>query len=994
MARAATAGEIVKFRADGNASKLFAIFDVPVVVFTARISATPLTHDMLAELSYDTATGSASSCYYGMTVLISTALPATPANTIGMTYVRKAFSASPLPTGESSEYLPAAGNYLTVLDEFGVWQDHIRVQETGAAFIRYDVAYFDQHTNFDPTPIIGSDRAARLSGATVTLSFSASSAMIDGSTIASHLWVFTGASATSGLTTATPTATYNAVGRYKVKYTVTATNGKSRTTWRDVYVYDDTHLVTIDPILTGCSWDWDTGGVEFGLTVLQDATTSTVRDRTKVLLIEEASYGGVAGSIGPLVGSENIVAIGWLDDETITLDPLRGEISFTAKSAHYWLDRETAFVLGYRNTTTTPASWVDIYGLTPDLAIWDALAWRSTLMNCVDIYLTGDTRQAVELQAPQGSLWAQITAISQDTIFAKPCCDNFGRLFVQIDTALVPSADRSAFPVVMTLTKDDYENASITRVTVPKVSRVDLSGVVAAGTGGSAIFSLSDGHVFNRFGGVVVLDQLLLSDQTQANQLAADYKARENKTYTVDLNGLTNNRLIGICPNQFVALSVDAADTLRGITLPGNYIPRRVEWNHNPETGVFEINLGLDPETTGPLSVNGDIPVVDNTGLTLDPWEPPSFPPFVFSPLTVPPPAIPKPATAWVGNTLAILFQFGKGLYHTSLLNPGVWFSDNAPFTATELTDIVFFELCKASRRAYLASSQSVYSTVLESGIKSTIGNPTLFQSYITDTDKNYTVAAIGCRDDIDNGCAAFVGGSWTSASNRQTNTYLTDTTGTLAWKGRFLEIGAGNMPPRYAIGRMTYYNSKWYASVDGALSLARLRRLNDTLTTYENDLSLGIYTTNVYHTHALAADYIYSQSSNQQYRVTNSGATAASLGEGTRENEDQIACDPTGQYMMMAEGFYATTPKKSSDYGATWTTIATFPAGTVQLGSSRIINLGDANKWVWCYNDVADAYHLKIYMTTDGGTTWTSILGNLATLLPAVTYPKIIRYA
>ena len=997
MARAATAGEIIKFRADGNASRLFAIFDVPVPVFIARINQTFTTHDMVAQLAYDTVSfGAVASAIYGMTVLISTALPAAPDNTIGMTYVRKTASASPLYTGETSE-IPYADNlYITVLDEFGCWQDHIRVMDSGAAFIRYDTPYSDQHTNFDPTPIIGSDRAARLSGASTTLNFSASSYMIDGTTIASHLWVFSGASGTSGLTTSTPTATYNACGRYKAKYTVTAANGKSRTTWRDIYIYDDSHLIAIDPILASCDLDWDSGGLEFGLTILQDATTSAVRDRTKVLLIEEASYGGATGSIGALAGAENIVAAGWLDDETVTLDPIRGEISFTVKAANYWLDKENAFILGYKNTNDVPAAWTDIFGLTPDFAAWDAFAWRSTAMNCIDIYLSGDTRQAVELQAPQGSLWAQITTIMQDTIFAHPCCDNYGRIFAEIDTALVPLASRAAFPVVMTLSKDDYEKTSITRVTVPKTSRVDLSGVAINSSVGSAIFSLADGHVFGRFGKVVVLDQLLLSTQAQANQLAADYKAQQNKAYSFEITNGTNNRLIGVCPHQFVAVSIDAADTLRNIPYYGNLIPRRVTWAHNPETGAWSSSWGCDPETSGALFINGDIPVVDDSGLTLDSWQPPSFPPFSFSPLIVPPPAIIPPATAWVGSTIAILFS-GLGLWHTSLLSPGIWTNDTPAFTETELSSLLHFELFRASGRAYLASALQIWNTVLGTGTKTLLGSEAFFKSaFYQASSSNFAIASIGCDQETGR-VAVWTGGAWSDVTWRQSNLYLGGEGGALTKTAQIRENGQGNFPPMTPIGRMTNYAGKWYSSQDGFNTNIRIRRANDGLTAVENTLGLP-YGESAYHNHAQVADYIYQGA----HRITALGTSSAAMGISfpTFSNYQVVDCDPTGQYLLAAADTGHNTPRYSGDFGATWANVSVLPGVTsIYARSSRVLNLGDANRWIYSASDTLDRgsdeiNKFRIFYTGDAGNSWSEITGDLATKLPITATAKEIRAA
>jgi len=889
-ARPATPEELDLFRSDGNSSRLYAIFDVPVLVFTAQINQAFSTVDMITKFSYDNPTLLYTNCKFGMTVVISTSLPATRENTVGLTHVRRPFSAVMAYVGESSNVPYADNLFMTVLDEYGPWQDHVKLNSSGSVFVRSDVPYSDQHTNFDPTPIIGSDQVIRLDsswvvdfdgaiwtafgdahrdetyaregsasmalssgvnglniinskfvlgyspytfeawvrltpgtysynrvvvdtcspagggyrivffiqpdnhlnifgqsaygspsvaslsddvwhhvalvksdsthldyyidgvkdsavnvylasfpitsgGCTIgkwtdtfnslagnidqvrisnvarwssdfkpsyqpylpdvntvslmtfdsdkplskTLSFVASSYMIDGTAIASQMWSFPGSDSTTGLTTGTPTATYSKPGRYTVNYQVVSSAGKAREAHRNVYLYNALNLISIDVKLDGFSWDLDSGGSEFSMTVVQDANTTQARDRTKVVLFEEAFYAGLEhGSIGPLLGSENIVGLGWLDDESVPVDWLRGSINFTVKSAHYWLDKETAFTVGYISVTGTPHTWVQMKNLNCDLAMWDALAWRSTLLGCVDVQFTGDTRKAVFLKAPQGSLWKQLNSLAHDTILAKPCCDNYSRLFIEVETALTTASERSSYPTILTLTTDDYENLDTQRITVNKTGRVDLSGVIVTGTTGKAVFSLASGHVFDRYGEVVQVDQLLLASQGQSNQLAADVKAQLDKDHTVTVNGAANNRLVGVCPHQFIHIDIPASDSVRGIGYNENLIVRRVDWSHEP-SGKWVTNWVCDPETQGSISANGDVPLITNPTVTSDPGVRitfPTIPPVISSYPSRPPdpPKIPAPP----GSCLDA--SDPSGPYSLSASRPWIDGSDNAEF--------------------------------------------------------------------------------------------------------------------------------------------------------------------------------------------------------------------------------------------------------------------------------------------------------------------------
>ena len=67
----------------------------------------------------------------------------------------------------------------------------------------------------------------------------------------------------------------------------------------------------------------------------------------------------------------------------------------------------------------------------------------------------GDSRQALALQSGEGDQWSQITR-NAAAIAAKPCCDRYGRMFVERQPALIPEDERSSIPVVMSITKKDW----------------------------------------------------------------------------------------------------------------------------------------------------------------------------------------------------------------------------------------------------------------------------------------------------------------------------------------------------------------------------------------------------------------------------------------------------------------------------------------------------------------------------------------------------------
>lgn len=660
MSRAATSGELAILRSDGLAAKIFAIVDQPVVVYQAQVNQVFTTHDQVAEAAYNNATGTLANVLPGMTVLVGS----TPgARDKGLARVRKAWTGSAAYLGEGSEIDWVDDLYLTVIDEFSIWPRHLRVSATNA-WMDYDIAYSDQHTNYTPVPALGPDRVLKLVGDDVSVQLSASASWVPGSTITGYAWAVvrgTGASLTGG-TTATPTLTATAAGRILIACTVTAANGKTATGYRTVHVYDaDNTPVEITLGEWGGSHERGGFDVSFQLPV---SPGFSPRDYTKVILFSESQ----PEAIGPVTGAENLLFIGWMDEADCAVDDKGGTASISARGANYWLSRINGYPSGIENVNGTPAKWTQIQGLTVDKMLHHFITWRTTLANCVDWFATGDTRSAPSFQAPNSNLWQQIATIAEKSILAAPVCDPLSRLRAQVDANYLPVADRAGIPVVMTLTGDDIEYINVTARTAQDVSQVDLSGVSASG---SAFFSLAPGRVFGRYGQPMVLDRLLLSSQAQANALAGLVLGREQRAYDFEIGLVSANRLLTLSPRQYLEIDISAGDTPAGIAYSGRVLPREVVIEHNPETGIETMRLVCEPETFPTPAVTSYPPGSDTP-----------FPPFppIAPPPPLPPPDLPLPV---IVPALRVVYALVQHLWGTT-----IYASTNALDPAAEWIDI------------------------------------------------------------------------------------------------------------------------------------------------------------------------------------------------------------------------------------------------------------------------------------------------------------------
>lgn len=631
IARAATSPELALFRSAGQRTSLHLAIKPMASVYTARVNQTITTTDQVNQITYDGGSGTLANVLVDMTLLVGSAAGL---GDKGVLRIRNAPAATVLYFGETSDVAWADNDYLTVLNDFQLF-DRPASSAGGTLRLETDVDYAYQNTLCDPVPIMGPALGVvALTGATVSLTISPGASYCPGSTISSYYWSASGpASVTvTNHTTTSPTFTFSAAGWYRLALSVDAANGISRTGYRWVRVWS-----AADP-LTECKigsvvGSRDAGGWEFNITLLNATDAAAVYDGALVALVADDWYGTTHQSIGPIAGYENVVAVGWIAGETIDWNPRAGAVSFKVSGPQYWLGQIGSQALSLKDAVT-PAAWDEMHDLTIDQALWHVAAWRSTITTVIDITLTGDTTLAKAIQA-QGSLWETLTTIGKK-IGAPPLCDRYGRLFCEIDYQLLASADRAALPVVMDVTKTDWKDEiSLTRKTQKPVSSLDLNAQLWDGVTATQICARAPGGRAGQFGRSENADAYIVIDQTRANELAGLLLAQRNNPYpNVPLSLAQTNRLIDICPRQVLTQSIASGDTLRGIVWSTRkLLPRRVELVLG-KSGKMHTEVEAEAETTGAA------------GITVYPPQPP----MINTPPVTPPPGggfITPPPNTW-----------------------------------------------------------------------------------------------------------------------------------------------------------------------------------------------------------------------------------------------------------------------------------------------------------------------------------------------------------
>lgn len=618
-------------RAQNRWKRYYLAVSHPNTVFTARINQTFDSLDGVNQLTYDGGTGTYGDVLPGMTCWIGSSAGAFD---LGMVRVRKALTATIAYIGKTADVAFADNLYLTFVDDFQLWGKDPRV--TGDATLMDEDVTFDRFSSFAPMVKIGPPVLIKeMTGATITHTFSTSIYSPIGASIASYLWTAPGASATSGLTTATPTITYNAAGEYYVTCTVTDDQliAASTTVTRKVIV-NPTEVIISPPEISG---DIDSGGWSCRIEGYSVVSLTDLHDRALCILWKK-DYKDTARdtAYGPYSGAENIRLVGWLDGQSLSINPDFGTASFTIQGPAFWLDKIQGAPMNITdaNPAIDPTSWNEIATMNTDKALYRLVHWQSTLDSITDVTFTGSTTLIHYATVNSGSIRQQIDGLAGEKLLARLCFDRFGCGRVAIPQSLQDSTGKAALTVLWDCMAADWiDQVSIPqRETVGFASMVEIGGSSWDGTTESQIYSRAPGNTPSHYGSPQApYSTLAVDSQAVMNRLSGDVLAAQNAVYpTIDIELYWANDFIDF-QSYIVRLSIATGDTPRGIVWSSKrLVPQSVIYQFDADTGAESTVITLAEETTG---VDG-VFYFPPQPAAADTWKVPgfTFPPFDFSP--------------------------------------------------------------------------------------------------------------------------------------------------------------------------------------------------------------------------------------------------------------------------------------------------------------------------------------------------------------------------
>jgi hypothetical protein len=556
--------------------------------------------------------------------------------------------------------------YLTVVAYFEPWAVFplivLDAANVPVFYKDFDIVYTDQNQIMDPVVDMGPNHAAFMqatpSGSYAYIYYSSSGSYgPDGSAITGSSWVFEGGDP-SGSALADPGwIGYTGAGHFLTSYTATTASGKSLTGHRHISIYTRPDEGPRPPILAWMLRSFEgsrsEGGYAVRLAVRERSDFSKVVDGALVVLFTDDWQGGVAGKKAS--GAENrdgIIFCGYIEDDSIRLDPADDALEFNARS----VTGIAARIAGYSATLESKRNamtWNEMLNMTVDRAIVHFLRWHSTLMEIADFSPSGDALQVQFADFDRGPIYDAANGLYQSALMASLVADRQGKMWAEVDGSLMPtgSARLSAMGVGFDLTRQDWRS-EITfgrHGSYAGLAYVELGGIgydgPATGTV-SAVLGGAPGDVAGYAGRVERVSGLVVEGQAGINRLAGLAYAKANALYTdLTLPMAGDYRNLDIAPQQRLMVDLDADENWRRIVWNGkSFIVQEVSYDYQAGNQALMMTVRAAEETHGPPGTTIIIP----TEAPYDDWDLPDwdidFPPIIpFPPIL--PPIEPPPST-------------------------------------------------------------------------------------------------------------------------------------------------------------------------------------------------------------------------------------------------------------------------------------------------------------------------------------------------------------
>ena len=652
-----TAGELALLRTQPHRSKLYLSIFEPQTVFAARVNDLGAAKgDMV--ITYDTVTtGNYLGISGGMTMYVGTTLGGKEKGAI-WTYKR---TSTTITVGENSHINWADGDYLTVVNFHQIWPVYPRYTQSATditVYKFYDLAYNGQNEKLGGLMVMGGNYAGfinQTTGSCMVYYDGSETSSVNGTTGSAFSWSFEGGTPTGSSAVTPGWINYTGTGHYRTLLSITSPTGTADYGIRQVSIYDRPGEGDNTPILSwgleSLAGSRDEGGYTGRLWVKEDV--SSVVDGALVVLFSDNWYGDTKQSIGGNSSNrENIFFVGYIMDGSIDYDYQTSTAFFDVGSPSEIMKLCEAFGVELEDSGDPVASalakgvdpWIYMAGLTVKSALWEYYAFTSSCQSLMDMRYIGTDFDLSHFSADRTSLYDASNTFLKEAVYGKACCDRQGAMYFEVESAAINNAAATLNTNMFIDSHDWMGNPNITEQMVDAVSYYEAGGTayygISAGSGTyTPLLAAGPGLVPAYRGRNMKTTGLALTSQGQLNTLVGNIWANLNADYpdvSLDLVGNFSN--IDIAPQEVVKLTLNVADTFRGISWNQKaFTPTSMTWNYDAKDNLLLPSISLAEVTQG------------NAGQTIAiPLEPPDAG-YKQPPIQLPPPmpSFPVPPIDW-----------------------------------------------------------------------------------------------------------------------------------------------------------------------------------------------------------------------------------------------------------------------------------------------------------------------------------------------------------
>ncbi len=588
----------------------------PPVVFAASVNQTAFVYP-LASLTFDTVTtGAYTDVVVGQLVKFMDA----SGNFKQWGRVRATPTSSILYIGHVSdgELSLADNDTFEVLNDFRPFSRIPTISQSGVEKKDYNLAWTDETNKIPPKCNGGPFVAGFIDPDTLVLSvdfdLTNSYAVAYGATLGATPYsgsVVDGTVVSGTIASGVFTAEFPAGERW-CSFTVTDSNSKTHTC--RVYVYAAERTGDNAPLnAVAESLEFDREGGSFRFRVLaDDQTKETLQPGALVVFFMEETYGGSAGSLGNYAGRENVKFVGWLLENSLSIDPNKDTLVFTAESITYYAKHLPAFSRRLTHKTTA-TNWSEVKYLSLFRLIDYMLRWHSNLLELADLEKPSwNTTYAAlpGLDTDEASLFEQVNnaAKAVEAVFGS---DFNGRMYVRQNPQLMSDASRADVDTTLALQTSDYNFIGLTQRHRQQDYWLRGSALLASYGAITPFMSISPGDSPSQGERSSTLDRQLVASQ-------ADLNVRTGRKYFLENNEVPNARLsvfrggqvVAPCLFEYVEVNLSASLNRRALSYSDTkFLPLRVSIDLDAETGTGKEEWELEPEVYGVAGKRVIVPV-------------------------------------------------------------------------------------------------------------------------------------------------------------------------------------------------------------------------------------------------------------------------------------------------------------------------------------------------------------------------------------------------